>query len=224
MARSGGPLLLSAPTSIPVPGCLSVPSASHLPRRELSAYDSPGPDEDAGHIGGFVRPMGASPHRNDPRRTATRRALLDSFFIAVLSTPYEDISVEALARRAGVSRSTFYANFAGKNALLAASLRGAVLDHFWENRARARGLFSPGLRGHIVDVLARLIEKRLARRVPLLLPRRLASRQLADSLLSPVIAWVLGEVHCPAPRLAQALRAAGRGLIDPLRVPPLGGQ
>jgi AcrR family transcriptional regulator len=67
--------------------------------------------------------------------------------------------VADISTRAGVSRSTFYADYASMDALLAESIAGpfavladtitsdfaepkliALLEHFWENRALARGI------------------------------------------------------------------------------------
>jgi AcrR family transcriptional regulator len=172
----------------------------------------------------------------DPRSTKTRRTLLDAFFVVVLSTPYENITIDDIAKRACISRSTFYEHFAGKNALLAASLRAvftpladivsvednlpqltAVLEHFWANRALARSVLTGTTRPHTVEVLAKLVQNRLIRSGALLVPTRLAALQNAESLLSPITAWLLGEAQCPAARLARALRASGLGLVRALR-------
>jgi hypothetical protein len=47
----------------------------------------------------------------------------------------------------------------------------------------------------------------------LILPTRLASVQLAEMLLAPVIAWLLGESRCTSAALAASLhRVAGAAL------------
>jgi AcrR family transcriptional regulator len=173
----------------------------------------------------------------DARARRSRQALLDAFFKLVLTRDYEELTVQMIAARAGVGRSTFYAHFPGKNALLAASLAGpfsvlaetvrqpdntpaltAILEHFWANRARARGTFTGTMRRHTVAVLTRLIEQRLRRdatgRLPALrLPPRLVAIQLAEVLFAPLTAWLMGESACCAAKLAQALRRSARAVI-----------
>ncbi len=173
---------------------------------------------------------------DDARARRSRQALLDAFFVLVLTRAYEEITVQTIAARAGVGRSTFYAHFRGKHALLAASLARpfsvladtvrqpdntaaltAVLEHFWANRARARGTFTGTMRRHAVAVLTRLIEQRLRRegngRVPALrLPPRLVAIQLAEVLFAPLIAWLMGESACSTVKLAQALRRSARAV------------
>jgi AcrR family transcriptional regulator len=172
----------------------------------------------------------------DARARRSRAALLDAFFVLVLTRAYEEVTVQTIAARAGVGRSTFYAHFPDKNALLAASLARpfttladtvraadntpaltAVLEHFWTNRARARGVFTGTMRRHAVAVLTRLIEERLRKegtgRPPALpLPPRLVAIQLAEVLFAPLAAWLAGESSCSAPKLARALRRSTRAV------------
>jgi len=172
----------------------------------------------------------------DARARRSRQALLDAFFVLVLTRDYDEVTVQTIATRAGVGRSTFYAHFPGKNALLAASLAGpfsvladtvreadntaaltAILEHFWANRARARGTFTGTMRRHAVAVLTRLIEQRLRRdgtdrAPPLRLPPRLVAIQLAEVLFAPLVAWLMGESACSAAKLAPALRRSARAV------------
>jgi AcrR family transcriptional regulator len=167
--------------------------------------------------------------RTDRRVEKTRGALLDAFRELLLNHQFENISVADIAARAGVGRSTLYEHFAGKDALLASSIAGPfsvladtlrtghdasslvmLLEHFWGNRRLARGLFVGGIRRKTVAVLVGLIEKQLtadglSRRGALVLPMRLAAVQLAEILLAPVIAWLLGESRCTAEVLAVSL-------------------
>jgi len=172
----------------------------------------------------------------DARARRSRAALLDAFFVLVLSRAYEEVTVQTIAAHAGVGRSTFYAHFSSKNALLAASLARpfsiladtvrepdntpaliAVLAHFWANRARAREVFTGTMRRHAVAVLTRLIEQRLrrdgsGRMPPLPMPARLVAIQLAELLFAPLCAWLMGESACSAAKLAQALRRCTRAV------------
>jgi AcrR family transcriptional regulator len=168
----------------------------------------------------------------DARVRRTRQRLLGAFAELLLAHPYEEITVQRVAARAGIARSCLYEHFRGKRGLLAASLAGplgvladtvgaadntgaldALLRHFWDNRALARGLFSGQMRPHTVAVLASLIEERLRReRTALALPRTLAAIQLAEALLAPVAAWLTAACACSVPQLARGLRRAARSL------------
>jgi AcrR family transcriptional regulator len=172
----------------------------------------------------------------DGRVLRTRQALLDAFIELVLTRSYDDITVQDVARRAGVGRSTLYEHFSGKRALLGASLAYPfgvladtinaadntdalvrLLDHFWENRTLARRVFTGQMRVLTVSVLVRTIEERLQRarpRITLGMPKRLLAVQLAEVLFAPVAEWLTGGPVCPAPRLARALRASAVALIS----------
>ncbi|MFI4967335.1 MAG: TetR/AcrR family transcriptional regulator [Gammaproteobacteria bacterium] len=177
----------------------------------------------------------------DKRVEQTLQALFGAFFELVLSTPYDDIRVDDIIARSGVGRSTFYEHFKGKDDILAASVKHPfaaladamrsrdntaelvmLLDHFWENRGIAPGIFTGTGRRVCVDALVELIEERFKQdRVespnPLLIPPRMAATQIAESLLAPVSAWVLGEVECGKQGLAQALRQTATATLAALR-------
>jgi AcrR family transcriptional regulator len=133
----------------------------------------------------------------DARVIRTRRALRDAFASLVQSNRYENLEVAEIATRAGVSRSTFYAHYSSIDALLAESIAGpfAVLADTIE-----RDFAEPKL---VVD---RLRSSGLHRRGALILPPRLAAVQLAEILLAPVTAWLLGESRCSPDALAAAIR------------------
>ena len=175
--------------------------------------------------------------RHDARVAKTRAALLNAFFeLFTAARAYEDITVQELARRAAVGRSTLYEHFGGKDGVLAASLArpfgvladsieprdntvalGTLLQHFWHNRARGRTLFEYPMHTRTVAVLRSLIEERLRRRpaserARLGLPPRLAAVQLSEALIAPIAAWMTGETACTPQRLARALRASAQAL------------
>jgi len=182
----------------------------------------------------------------DKRVERTRQALFGAFFEVVLSRPYDEITVDEVIARAGVGRSTFYEHFKGKDDILAESVRTPfailadamrardntpelvmLLDHFWQNRAIAPSMFKGTARKVIADALVELIEERFKEdRVgspnPLLLPARMAATQIAESLLAPITAWVLGEVECSKLALAQALRRTATATLAALRSHSLG--
>jgi AcrR family transcriptional regulator len=176
----------------------------------------------------------------DKRVERTRQALFGAFFEVVLSRPYDEITVDEIIARAGVGRSTFYEHFKGKDHILAESVRRpfavladamrardntpdiiALLDHLWENRAVAPTLFKGSAHKVLVEALVELIEERFKQdRVgspnPLLVPPSLAAAQIAESLLALITPWVLGEVECSKPTLAQALRRTATATLDAL--------
>src|SRR5262245_26163301 len=60
--------------------------------------------------------------RPDRRVSKTRRALKEALTDLILEQGYEDVTVQAVIDRADVGRSTFYAHFVDKDALLMAIL------------------------------------------------------------------------------------------------------
>ncbi len=69
------------------------------------------------------------------------------------------------------------------------------------------------------EVLIGLIAHRLKssglhRRGALVLPPRLAAIQLAEILLAPVTAWLLGESRCSSVALASALRRVSIAAVN----------
>lgn len=176
----------------------------------------------------------------DRRVQRTRNALFTAFFDLVLARPYEQIKVDDIVKRARIGRSTFYEYFCSKDAMLAASLAGPfalladaigpldntarlveLLEHFWANRAVARGVFTGAVRRRTAAVLVGLIEKRLRvtrAGVPtrLIIPTHLAAVQLSEALLAPLTAWLLGDSACSAKALAVALRKTAIALVGVL--------
>ncbi len=172
----------------------------------------------------------------DPRRRRSRDALLQAFFALVLAHRYHEIRIADVLARAGVSRSTFYEHFRSKDALLAASIEGpfavlvgslggqpvarlqAMLEHFWQNRAMARGIFQGAAHRPVRAVLVAMVEQHLRREhgAHLRLPPRLAANALADAMLSPIMAWLAGEATCPAGELAEALQSSNAALLAAL--------
>jgi AcrR family transcriptional regulator len=178
----------------------------------------------------------------DRRVERTRKAVLDAFFDLVQELRYDDITVADIVARAGIGRSAFYAHFAGKDALLAASIAGpfsiladtlrtgnvarltGLLDHFWANRGLARIILKDPIRRRIVAVLTDQVEAVLDeggpwKRGPLVMPSRLAAIQLAEMLLTPVTAWLAGESRCSSETLAAALGRVGSAALDAMTLP-----
>lgn len=170
----------------------------------------------------------------DPRKRRSREALLQAFFELVLEHRYHEIRIADVLARSGVGRSTFYEHFRSKDALLAASIEGpfsvlagmlgeqpvsrvqGLLEHFWQNRALARGIFQGAAYRPVRAVLVAAVEQQLRREhaARLRVPPRLAAHALADAMLSPIVAWTTGEAACSASDLAAALQASTSAMLD----------
>lgn len=163
--------------------------------------------------------------RMDRRTARTRKALLDAFDELVLKDRKMDIRVADIVERANVGRSTFYEHYssaadlhmqalARPMSILADAIIGKgdrealrwLLEHFWENRQRARATLGFPGREQVARLLAGMLEERLSglNAAPAL-PMRLALRHLAEAPLALIAAWVSGEASCSAGALADAI-------------------
>jgi AcrR family transcriptional regulator len=181
-----------------------------------------------------------APTSGDARSQRSRQALLGAFFQLVLERRYASIRIADIVTRSGVGRSTFYEHFRNKDELLAESLAGpfsalveatvpgappgrlpAMLAHFWQNRALARGLFSGAMRRRLTATLARMIEarhKRTALRTHWSLA--LCAMALAESMLAPIAAWLGGEVSAEVSDMADGLFSATQAAARALWMSP----
>lgn len=172
---------------------------------------------------------------SDPRKGRTRADLLQAFFGLVLDRRYHEISVADVLAASGVAKSTFYEHFAGKDALLAASLEGPlavlaglvdgastasdverILEHFHDYGTVVRSLLKGPAFRVVRNELVGRVEARLDRglKARMRIPPRIAASAIADATLSPIVAWLDGEAACTAGELSLALEAAVRGLRD----------
>ena len=171
----------------------------------------------------------------DARASRTREALFRAFFGLVLQQRYDAIRLGDILARAGVARSTFYAHFPNKDALLVESLRhpfavladlivgpeppprlAAVLAHFADNRTLALALLEGATRRHAERALVGLVEQRwnssgLSRGC--VLAPALASRQIAHAILAPLQVWLRLPAGVDAETLAHGLHRSVRGLV-----------
>lgn len=182
--------------------------------------------------------MRQAPHDRDPRWRRTREALQSAFTVLALERRYHEIRIDDILKASGVGRSTFYEHFAGKDALLAASMEGplslladmpagkasvqqvaVVLEHFWDNRGLARSLLQGAALRLIRNALVAQIESRLKRSSAgqLRLPHRLAAHALADGMFSPIVAWLSGEASCSPVDLASALQTSSKATLASMR-------
>jgi AcrR family transcriptional regulator len=158
----------------------------------------------------------------DRRQQRTRAALLAAFRDLMFAQRYDRIDVADVCAQANVGRSTFYAHFAGKDALLAAAMQpllGTLADvaatgdspsllwllyHFWEQRRHGRVVFAPPLRTVLERELAEAIHQRLGSH------QRLASLQIAAAQLTALDAWLTGGISAPPAEMAAHIAATSR--------------
>lgn len=172
----------------------------------------------------------------DARRLRTRQAIRTVFFKMVLERRYYEIKIDDIVEQAGIARSTFYEHYKSKDDLLASSLEGPfsilanlvdgttthealvhILEHFWQNRAIARGIFTGAIRKKVGASLADMIHKKLAKQlVDKKLPLPLIGIQLSEMLLASIGTWVLGQVPCDSRILAEVLRKSVSATVSAL--------
>ncbi|KAB8141698.1 TetR/AcrR family transcriptional regulator [Chloroflexia bacterium SDU3-3] len=66
------------------------------------------------------------PETRDPRSSATRSAMIDALLALLAARPYREITIQDITDMAGLSRSTFYAHFQGKDDLLRCGFERAI--------------------------------------------------------------------------------------------------
>ena len=158
----------------------------------------------------------------DRRTRRTQTALRRAFIDLLLEKGYAKLTVDEVAARADVGRSTLYAHFGGLGGLLAATmedpsrpLAGLVdgqttpdeliwqLAHFKEQYRRNRAFFEDPLRGVWIKRLAELIAPRLAGAGPL--SPGLAALQIAEAQIALVRHWLAARPMPPAATVAAAM-------------------
>ena len=166
----------------------------------------------------------------DKRTQRTRAALLGAF-TELFQNRRRPIRAKDLIAEAGVGRSTFYDHYSSPDDVLLEALRhpfatladtaagrgdpGAtrwLVEHFWENRARARELFDNArMQDRVSRLLAEMVTERLEG-ADLILPPELAAAQLAEAALAPLRGWVRGEAPATAEAMAEGLCRTGKAL------------
>jgi AcrR family transcriptional regulator len=185
----------------------------------------------------MTEPTTTSP--SDQRVRRTREALFRAFFGLVLEQRYDTIRLADILARADVGRSTFYAHFRNKDALLAESLERPfsaladiivqpqmpaslpeMLAHFAENRSLALSLLRGAAMRQVERALMVLLEQRwrsagLDRGTSL--PSSIAIHQIAQAILAPLLAWLQAPTLVDADALAHGMHRSVRGLVEGLR-------
>lgn len=171
----------------------------------------------------------------------SREAIVATFSGLVLNGHYADLGVRELARKAGVGRSTFYAHFDDKTALLVESMYPLltvladaaagkdapqlqwVLAHFEEQRANALAFFrgSPELAA-IESSLAKLTAQHLPR-TGAALPRSDVASTLSRLTIGLIGDWLAADprIGCKelAETLARTMRACRGALLGSSTLP-----
>jgi AcrR family transcriptional regulator len=175
----------------------------------------------------------------DRRVARTRTALIEAFNHLVLSRRKKQIRVADIVARANVGRSTFYEHYRSADqlhlealarplAMLADAAVGQgdearlanLLDHFWENRGRARDSLTGRQGERVSRMLADMVEQRLAESArETAIPRRLAAIQLTEAAFAPVRGWLTAEASSTAPVLAHSICRCGQQLVAALTRP-----
>jgi AcrR family transcriptional regulator len=178
--------------------------------------------------------------RQDRRVTRTKAALVAAFGHLVQHRRRGPIRVAEIVAQARVGRSTFYDHYSSAEeisldalsrpfALLADAAAGqgdpaaltGLLAHFWENRQRAREMFASGrMREKAARLLADMVTERLGQTdLKPAIPLPLASLQLAEAALAPVLAWMRGEAAATPDALARSLCRSSAALVEALAEP-----
>jgi AcrR family transcriptional regulator len=78
----------------------------------------------------YFESVAQSPRPRGDKRERTRRALIDATLQVIAEEGFSGASLEAIARRAGVTRGSIYSNFAGRDGLMTAAVasQGMRLD------------------------------------------------------------------------------------------------
>jgi len=159
----------------------------------------------------------------------------------MLERGYEAVTVNDVAERANVGRSTLYAHFGGLDGMLKESMTNPsqplaalvdrsltpqqlapLFEHFKDQRKRNRVFFAPPLRGLWVRRLAELIEPRLAGLAqdgglgPPPLPLSFVATQVADSQIALVANWLSQGAGAPSETVAAAMIAMTRAMVGAL--------
>jgi len=174
----------------------------------------------------------------DQRIDRSRTALKQALFKLLRTRTYSSVTVEEVAQCAGVSRSTFYVHFKGKDALLSECVSGMTglmsqlalevvpqeplikaMDHFlWAGDA-ALALMTSEVRPIIAATLATQIDSHfrargLHRRGRLLVPSTMLSAMLAEAILAGVRAWMSSSTRLIPTDFANVLARQVGGMIN----------
>lgn len=163
---------------------------------------------------------------------------MTAFVEMVLTNGYEATAVGDIVRKANVGRSTFYAHYPGKEALLTESLErpcsalagcvsGVVtpamliplLEHFRGQHSLNRVFFEHPVRRLWVGRLAMLIARKVvagpsAGRGRPRMPRSLVALTIAEMQVALIVHWLTGAAAVKSEVIAEALVFNTRAMLD----------
>ena len=162
---------------------------------------------------------------------STRQAMLDAFTGLLADTPYADITIAAVATRAGLGRSAFYEHFKTKTDLLRRAFRPLfvviataidaaaptpeltnALHQMHANFGLARLLATEETRNLLLRSLASADEARLPPATHL--PAVLLAAHIATVQFDMLEPWILGTSTLTNDALAETLCRTSHGLAN----------
>jgi len=166
----------------------------------------------------------------DRRSLKTRAALLAAFRDLLLERGYEALQVGEVSDKADVGRSTLYAHFSSKAALLRASLAAPLgqladlvlpaatpdqiipsLRHFRERQHMVRMLLGWPTR----PILSQVLTESIAQRLPQ--GQDITARLIADAQLALLDIWIVGRPACTLDQAAAILHNSSATLATMAR-------
>ncbi len=165
---------------------------------------------------------------DDPRFTRSARALADAVLELASDRPVELISVTEIARRAGVTRATFYNHATSPEALLAQTLEAeldTIRGHFVERASAGPEEVERIWRQVELEVVEHVLRHAAVYRVGLApaagahgsVLADVLARHLEGGLLAYAAARSRGDAERDATRLAMAAAFVSQGTVGALR-------
>ncbi len=178
----------------------------------------------------------------DRRAIKSRGAIHAAFAELLFEQGYQSLTLNAVAMRANVGRSTLYEHFHNKRDVLNASLTtplavlatvvdcGAtdahllsLLAHLRQQQRLARTLLAWPLRSVVSNALSELVCARLkltiaasVQPVKPMMAINVIAAHIAESQLAMLEQWLLGKAACDAVALAAAMRSSAQALLTAL--------
>lgn len=135
-----------------------------------------------------------------PRSEAANRAALDATVAALLESGVDGVTLDSVAARSGVAKSTLYRHFGSKEALIATAARGCVTEHPTPDTG--------DLAEDLAFLFGRFEESDEAQRFPDLLPMLIDAGN-RDPELREVVQEVLEERSRPLRTVLQLAQLRG---------------
>lgn len=129
--------------------------------------------------------------KEDPRVKRTRQLLEVAFMDVLKEKGFQAITVQDIARRAGVNRATFYAHFADKYALLDHSIRQGFQQEIEKRMLNACHFSMDNLRNLIIAVCDYSKNITTHCKVPVAQFESLVETQVKDVLYELLLNWLV---------------------------------